>query len=140
MAEHFNTTNLSRRQALGLPVAASAAIAAFGHTSSSLPDLPLLALGKEFEAAWAHELEAYNGADDSDSDDTPLARAIKATSELVDRIISEPATTHAGFRVKARAICWCRDVKEVAENEFDGRAPSTDMRLIAVLLRDVLAA
>ncbi len=81
-------------------------------------------LGKQFEAAWAHQNCAYSLIPDSDDNavvevaEQVANEAAARAGEIVDTIIDEKATTFDGLKVKARALSWCH------AGEFDGIAES----------------
>lgn len=69
-------------------------------------DAELLQLGRDFEAAWeAEEAERLTARETDDWDAWEVCYA--STEAIARRIETVPATTLAGFRVKARAIQWC---------------------------------
>lgn len=69
-------------------------------------DAGLLQLGRDFDAAWeAEEAERLIARETDDWDAWEVCYA--STEAIARRIETVPATTLAGFRVKARAIQWC---------------------------------
>ena len=112
------TTNTTRRTIMaGLAAAPVAGLPAIAGG-----DVQLLELGKQLEAAWAHQNCAYSLIPDSDDNavvevaEQVANEAADRTSEIVDAIIDEKATTFEGLKVKARALSWCH------AGDFDGIA------------------
>lgn len=70
------------------------------HADSDLADAELLSLAGEFQAAWAAEKQAVG------LDDDAFVTAREQTSLVVQAIITLPATTLAGLRIKAAAALW----------------------------------
>jgi hypothetical protein len=112
-------------------LAAGSAATVFGAitaAASSDSDAALIALGRELEAAWAQEREANDNGSDRDIEAT-----CEATGAVVDRIEAIPARTLEGFKVKARAVSWCHC------GDFEGFGTTTDERIAARIIRDLLA-
>ncbi|WP_294534280.1 hypothetical protein [uncultured Rhodoblastus sp.] len=112
-------------------LAAGSAATVFGAitaAASSDSDAALIALGRELEEAWDQE----NKINDSSSDEDVVA-ACGATSAVVERIEAIPARTLEGFKVKARAVSWCHC------GDFEGFGTTTDERIAARIIRDLLA-
>jgi hypothetical protein len=134
--------NTISASAAGLParrlfIAAGPAAMVFGalHESASSEgeDAALIALGPEFEAAWAHEhhLEYHGSYEDFEA-------AIGATSALVERIRLIKATTLDGFKIKARALLWCH-CGEFGGLPFDATGETTDVSIAGEIIRELLA-
>ncbi len=76
-------------------------------------DAKLLELGKQIEAAWAHQNCAYSLIPDSDDNavvevaEQVAHEAADCIGEIVDAIIETKATTFDGLKIKARALSWC---------------------------------
>ena len=105
---------LLRNIAAGSVLAAPASALAIDGVSVR-PDAELLRLGRELDAAWAHERATYarmKGSYSQEGDRITQA-AFDATGEIVGRIEELLATTLDGFKVKARAVSWCYDGGEV---------------------------
>jgi hypothetical protein len=129
--------------ATGLPsrrlvLAAGPAAAVLGGlheaaASSEGGDVALIALGREFEAAWAHEqhLEFHGSYEDFEA-------AIGTTSALVERIRIIKATTLDGFKIKARALLWCH-CGEFGGLPFDATGETTDVSIAGAIIRELLA-
>lgn len=96
------------------------------------PDAELLALGREFEAAWENERRLVALA----KTDAECDAAWAPTSAIVHRIVNMPATTMEGLRVKARAILWCGYEEDEAGPEMFGS--NTDHRLAGTIIQDLL--
>ena len=133
------STITTRRTLLGEAAAGTAlAVPALATAAEPHPDAELLRLGRELDAAWAHERATYarmKGSYSKEADRITQA-AMLATGEIVDRIEELPATTLDGFKVKARAVSWCYDGGEV-DLGFQG---TTDERLANAIIRELLAA
>ena len=133
MAVHTHSTNLSRR--LFLASAPIAALAVAGsHVIPSLAD--------EFEAAWAAEKAVLDRFDHSNnwSEDAYDAAASR-TSAVVQRILSQPATTLEDFKLRGRAYCWCYSGdRNEALGVLSGRNRSTDEKLVHAIMRDLISA
>jgi hypothetical protein len=134
--------NIVSASATGLPsrrlfLGASSAAAVFGGlheaAASEGGDAALIALGREFEAAWAHEhhLEYHGSYEDFEA-------AIEATSALVERIRVIKATTLDGFKIKARALLWCH-CGEFGGLPFDASGETTDVSIAGEIIRELLA-
>ncbi len=102
------------------------------QVASSTPEADLLALGREFEAAWAAE-RAHFSATPPGEDHPDDVVFIDCVSRIVDRIKPIPATTPVGLLVKVRALLWCKDVYP-GESRPD--AQSGEERLMASIVRD----
>lgn len=106
------------------------------------PDYALLGLGEKFLAYWHLQKQtfarnstlAYSN-ERAEEDE----RAIDLVSGMVEKIARTPATTLQGLRVKAMALRWCHDGDVIAE-DFLVEDPCTDMRLAALIARDILEA
>ncbi|MBB3936583.1 hypothetical protein [Aureimonas phyllosphaerae] len=97
------------------------------------PDAELMSLGVALDAAWASQdaIEETGGAG--------FDEAYAAALAVAGRIEALPATTLAGLQVKARVVAWCHGGEPIpTDDTVDGR--TTDMRMVAALLRDLLAA
>jgi hypothetical protein len=97
---------------------------------------PLTALGDELERVWAIERAglAKGGLADADVD-----AYVGATSEVVERILAQPATTLDDFKVKARALASCLGSDDVSDL-FQPPPTTTDARAVQSIIRDLLAA
>lgn len=120
--------------AAALPVAASVASAPLvALAGTDTADAELLALGHEFEAAWANERRVAAIAET----DAECKAAWAPTAALVDRIIAMPAFTLPGLKVKARAMLWCGyELDEVGPEMFS--SSTTDFHLAGSIIRDLL--
>ena len=119
----------SRRSLLaGATLLAAAPVAAVAAPPSH-PDAVLLALGAELDARWAAERIASKTVES----DEELDRICEHTGAIAHQIAGTPATTLAGYRVKARAISWCHDGEPVDLGD-DSTAHDFANRLIADLL------
>jgi hypothetical protein len=99
-------------------------------------DADLLALGRQFEAAWATE----KAVTDSTATDLQCETAVEATSNLAHEIAKAQARTLDGLRVKVRALSWCYDGEDITLFEDDEEKDrTTDTRLADSILRDLLA-
>ena len=135
----------SRRSILSqLPAASIAMGATLGSlapvTAGPQGDAELLRLGREFEAAWSHEiavLARLKGVD-TPAGDEEFDAAIDAVSAIVDRIEVIPATSLAGLQVKARAISWCHSGEPLEAEAFSDQQ-TTNVRIAASLVNDLLA-
>ncbi len=143
MADNLNSMNLSRRTALagGLIGAAGLIAGSAGAAlSASHPNSEMLVLGRQFEIAWADEQRAWNAGTAAADKQTRRALTAQAeelserTSAIISQIEARQATTLEELRVKARAVSWCccGDL-----TDFDQK--TTDMRLVASILRDLLS-
>ena len=101
------------------------------------PDEALLALGEEFEAAWAAENAAYDAVPfDANQEAFKAAEAAQAeTADLVEEIVNLPARTLAGLRVKARALFWTDGNRRA--DEYHSGNTCLDGHLVRSLLRDL---
>ncbi|WP_374308241.1 hypothetical protein [Methylocella sp.] len=104
------------------------------------PDAELIRLGAMLDEASRKTiaLEAELHDDHSGGDRANFDAALDAASAIVDQIERLSATTVAGLKAKARAIAWCRD-DDPFDDDFVGGRGTTDMRLAASVLRDVMA-
>ena len=151
----MNTTTTRRTILAGLAAAPVAGLPAIAGAVAG--DATLLELGKQLDAAWAHQNCAYSLIPDSDDNavvevaEQVANEAADRTSEIVDAIIDEKATTFDGLKVKARALSWCH------AGDFDGIAdcvgnvwwndegkvvkekPTTDMLIADSILFDLIA-
>jgi hypothetical protein len=131
----------TRRRALALvgSIAVSPKVAEAALVPTSV-DWAILALGKEFEAAWARETALWTTCtgEESEDDESGVRRSYRATQALVERIRAMPARTLDGVRVKARTILWCRgsDTEEICDGAF---GYTTDAVVAASIVRDLLA-
>ena len=131
---------ITRRKALGLlgagagAAAATVAVPAVADTA----DAELLALGMEFEAAWAREVALFAsfGDDLTEAQGVALDRAYGAVGAVVDQIERMSARTLDGLKVKARAIQWCYHDDPV-DLVVDRR--TTDLVIANSIIRDLLA-
>ncbi|MCH2393211.1 hypothetical protein [Oceanibaculum sp.] len=105
------------------------------------PDHALLDLGERLLDYWRlqNEVLARTKDDTSKEADREAERAIDLVSGIVEKIARTPATTLEGFRVKALALRWCHNAAEIAEDTLM-EEPCTDMRLAALIARDILEA
>lgn len=130
MADRAHSTS---RRALLAGLATSAVLTAPTLAGELHPDAELVALGREFDAAWAAEQEAFASRDEVRED-----AAYEATRDVVNRIEAVVAASVAGLIVKARACSWCHDGEPFTPESFNQEA-STDLRLAAGVIRDLLA-
>src|SRR4051812_31035602 len=129
MADPTVAPRPSRRRFLMTAPAAAVAVG-----KAILPaDAELLHLGAELERAWTHEKAA----------DALWEPAYRAACGIFTQIEQSPATTLDGLRVKALAAHWCVNGDEFTPDIFQvvphGSGPTTDIRLAASVLRDLLA-
>lgn len=124
-----SATGLPSRR-LFLAVGSTAAVLGGLQTAAKAEhaDAELIALGREFEAAWAHERKVNDTGSDDD-----VEAACDATGAVADRIEATPARTLEGFKVKARAVSWCHD------GNFEHFGTTTDKRIAARIIRELLA-
>lgn len=89
---------------------------------------PFLALGRELDAAWAHQ-----AAVDESEDDAAHARA----KEIIERIIATPTRSLEGLKLKARALSWCHwgDFHKL----YSRNNCTTDFRVVDSILSDLMA-
>jgi hypothetical protein len=132
---------LNRRSALaklGLGLAATSALAVTSAVAApnAAADAELIALGAELETAWAYQKTC------ADADEETFEAAWSASVAIVDKIEGLRASTFEGVRVKARAIHFCLSGETILDDVFSLGIdpPTTDLRLVAGLLRDILAA
>jgi hypothetical protein len=120
-------------------------------------DAQLLGLGKQLEAAWAHQNCAYSLIPDSDDNavvevaEQVANEAAARAGEIVDTIIETKATTFEGLKIKARALSWCHcggfdGIAETVGNiwwDDDGKVvkdkPTTDRLIADSILFDLIA-
>lgn len=105
------------------------------------PDYALLDLGERLLDYWRlqNEVLARTEGDTSKEGDREAERAIDLVSGIVEKIARTPATTLEGFRVKAQALRWCHSGAVIAEDTLMEQ-PCTDVRLAALIARDILEA
>jgi hypothetical protein len=118
----------SRRLILGSAVVAG--VVALPASAQAHPDHELLKIGDDFEQTWRAERV---GLAPRGLTDEQVAAFVDATSAVVDQIEVLPAKTLQGLRIKARAVAWCHD------GDFCGFGDTTDERLAAQIIRDLLA-
>ena len=93
----------------------------------SKPDVELIALGREFEKTAA-------ALDDAIEHKRDVTDELLQTLGLIEsKILSVPAKSIEGFRVKARAACWARlgDLDPTGET-------TTDKRMGLSIVRDLI--
>lgn len=103
------------------------------------PEAELLRLGREFERLWSAEDDLclrFLG-DQSDAASDAIDAAVNTTGAVVDKIEVIRATTLLGLIVKVRAFSWCHSNDVVTAEELFGPKPSTDLRLMMGILRDL---
>ena len=106
-------------------------------------DATLLALGREFEAAWKREIALSKTCSDAEFEDdaSDVSRAAAFTKSLVLRIYRADAKTMDGIQVKARAFLWCyADDAEEALACLEQQAKTTDYKMLHSIMRDLLAS
>jgi hypothetical protein len=118
----------TRRLFLGAGSAA-AVFGAVGAAAHSCPDAELIRLGHEFKAAWATEKAGFS----REVSDATATELIKPCTDLARRIEGIPAKTLHGLMVKAEVVNWCHCA------DFDGFEDTTDLRVAAGIIRDLLA-
>lgn len=96
------------------------------------PDAELVRLGAALDAAWA----AQDAIEEAGGDGFDEAYA--AALAVARRIEALPATTLAGLRVKARVVAWCHGGEPIAADDLVA-GHATDMRMVAAIVRDLLA-
>ncbi len=139
-----NQSSLSRRVMLAaIPVAAigfGAVLPAAAETVAS-PDARLLELGRQFEAAWVQQNRADDLCEETLSEEAYalIEAAVDATSAIVHKIDEFQAHTLAGLYVKARAVSWCHSGEEMHADSLAFDRATTDLRLAAMIVRDILA-
>lgn len=113
---------------------AAAAVAVPANTLAAIPhpDAELLRLGRELEAAWAHEKAVYAG----DGTEEIKEAALEASQRIVEMIGRTQAHTMDGLRIKAEAVRWCRNDGEIGP----GFMATTDEQLAYAIVRDLLTA
>lgn len=95
-------------------------------------DAELIGLGHEFKAAWVIEQAAW-AAWELDTDDQFPPGIDEPCASLARRIDALSATTAQGLMVKAMAVNWCHAA------DFKGFSETTDERIAAGIIRDLLA-
>jgi hypothetical protein len=120
----------TRRLFLGAGSAA-AVFGAVGAAAYASPDAELIALGRELKTVTDFETAVL--ALNPNIDDESACNLAKPCSVLVDRIAGMSATTIQGLIVKAHAVNWCH------ADQFDGFGETTDERIAAGIIRDLLA-
>lgn len=133
---------LATAVALTVPAVATAAPAAVATLGASASGGAPLTLDEEFEAAWARESAAWTVAGDGDGDDpnSEVSKAMKASSDIVLRILASPTRDLGDCKLKARAYLWCSsgDVESALE-QLSHKDNPTDKKLLHALMRDLLA-
>jgi hypothetical protein len=113
------------------------------EAASTSPDAELIALGAELRTAWAIERDAYSRHEGNDTPEVEemLGAFVTATKAVVDKIEALRATTLEGLKVKALAISWahCGEPIEDRDFAFNHQYVTTDVRLVASIIRDLLA-
>ena len=110
----------------------------------SSPDAELIALGHLFNEAWAREAACWDAtaarttAEEAERLWNIAAAAGDATKAFADRIEALTATTFAGVLVKVRVCSWTHS-GEPFTDDFFGDNPTTDHRMAAAVLRDLMA-
>jgi hypothetical protein len=118
-------------------VAAPVAAAAYSANSAPNADAELIALGVRLDEAWAHERSLENATHIFED---AYEAANDVSGEIVERIGKLTAITLAGAKMKAKAIWWCCSGEEIKDNCFSyNDNPTTDLRLVAGLVRDLRA-
>lgn len=125
-------------------IAAVAATPAVALPPPLHADAELLRLGEQLTLAWAQEKAAWAAAEGENNDDGPLTGnafdMVDETGAIVNQIEGTPATTLAGVLVKMQAIAWCCDGEFMTiEDLVDSTQPTTNLLLVASLLRDLTA-
>jgi hypothetical protein len=126
----FLMTSLAAGAAIAVPVANAAAGSPVGSCGS------LVALGAEFEEAWAAE----RAADMQPSNDEDFEAIYQRCSVIAQAIPAKRAASLADFRVKVRALLWCYsgDSEEMMGSLFPTR-DTTDVQLLHSIVADLLA-
>jgi hypothetical protein len=120
-------TKLSRRTLVGALAASSVMPTATGAEESSAVDTRLVDLGRQFDA-----LEKY--IDDPCGDGSQLTEEFFTKFHQIQAdILSTPAKTIDGYRVKARAACWAL----LGDIDPD-TGSSTDQRMALSIVRDLI--
>jgi hypothetical protein len=72
--------------------------------------------------------------------DAEFSLHVETSSEVVERILAEPALTLNDLRVKARAYLWCwSGAKDDCIGILDEKAKTKDKKVVVSILRDLLA-
>ena len=108
------------------------------------PDAAILKLGTALAEALRREdtaWEAWRGANDDNGPRTRNAKAAyQRTASIIDQIERTPASTLPGLMIKLQALAWCRSGEPTTAADFIdlSDSPSTDIRLVAGLLNDLI--
>jgi hypothetical protein len=117
---------LSRRTLIGA-LAASSVMPVAGAAASSTVDSRLVDLGRQFD-----QLAKY--IDDPCGDGRQLTEEFFAKFHRIEaEILSTPAKTIEGYRVKARAACWAL-LGDIDPNT----GSTTDERMALSIIRDLI--
>jgi hypothetical protein len=132
------TVNITRRAALaGM---SSAPTVVFPVALTAPPphkDAAILELGRQLVAAW----RVLNAVEAEWDDRRPQAEfdiPFNKVSNIVAAIEATRAVTIEGLRVKVLGIHWCRDDLDFDYMLGRGHALTTDYRLTASILRDLV--
>src|ERR1700712_5695554 len=108
-------------------------------TPAVVADAELLRLGAEFERLWSAEdvLSLRFLGDRSDAASDAIAAAVNTTGAVVEKFEVMRATTLLGMIVKVRAFSWCHSNDVVTAEELFGPKPSTELRLMMGIMRDL---
>lgn len=139
MATSTDTTNPSRRHALGFLASAPALAIATGGMLAVSADAALIELGRQFDEAWEIEKLVSATALDTPEGEAQVSAAVDAASAIVAKIESTPALTSAGLKVKGRAVMWCHSGEASIGDDFLSDQLTTDVRLATSILRDIIA-
>ena len=100
-----------------------------------LPDAELLRLGQALDTASAAENAAFAAELGEEATEVLVERS----AEIVRQIEALPAATLAGVLVKTRALAWSRLGDPFDADDLGGGQPTTDVRLVISLIRDLRA-
>lgn len=108
------------------------------------PDAAILKLGAALADALRREDAAWEAWRGSNNDNGPRTRKAQAayqrTAAIIDQIERTPASTLPGLMIKLQALAWCRSGEPTTAADFIdlSDSPSTDTRLVAGLLNDLI--
>ncbi|MGW8788777.1 hypothetical protein [Heyndrickxia sporothermodurans] len=110
-----------------------------GIAPAVVADAELLRLRAEFERLWSAEdvLSLRFLSDRSDAASDAIDAAVNTTRAVVEKFEVMRATTLLGMIVKVRAFSWCHSNDVVTAEELFGPKPSTELRLMMGIMRDL---
>jgi hypothetical protein len=120
-------TKLSRRTLIGALAASSAMLTATRAEESSTVDVRLVDLGRHFDRVTKFIDDAGEGREQQINERLAKFHQIEA------EILSTPAKTIEGYRIKARAACWAL-LGDIDPNT----GATTDERMAMSIVRDLI--